>query len=109
MNIKVKYLNWDLNNNIANINNVFFNALFDGDVLDINSENYRDINEYELTTSEENINKILEDVFTQHNRIDDILCCRLKEDQRSMCVGDLIYINDVGYVVNNIGFKKIFI
>ena len=108
MNIKVKYLNWDLVENI-NINNVFFKALFNGDVLNIDNKNYRDLHEYELTTNKKSINEILENVFMDHNRVDNISRCRLEEDQRSMCIGDLIYIDDVGYVVRNIGFKKIFI
>ena len=109
MNIKVKYLNWDLANRNTEEENELCNAFFTGKVLDINDKNYRDINEYKYINDGVNITRRLEEIYREHNRIDDDSYCRLKSGQRSMCTGDLIFVDDVGYVVKNVGFEKIYI
>lgn len=118
MKVRVKYLNWDIKKDGA-INKKLLHCYITGNVVSINNDNYRDINtfdinDYNLNDSELNnklvaVDKfnILEDIFESHNRIDDEHFCSLKDDQRSMCVGDLVFLDDDCYVVKMRGFEKV--
>ena len=109
MIIKVKYLNWDKNLNWdkdEKCHEMLKHFMLGGYTGNIND--YRDINTYYLDDSKYiGYESILDEVFQQHNRIDDETFCRLKDDQRSMCVGDLIYIDKAVYCVNMFGFGEI--
>lgn len=94
INVKVKYLDWVNNNELAI-------GLFSGDVYE--EKDYYIVDEY--TVDDEDYS--LDDVFMEFNRIDEDTYCRLTDNHRSMCVGDLISINDKWYVVKMIGFEEI--
>lgn len=107
MRVKVKYLKWDecnLPTEKENLN-IFYRMLFAiGGGYTGNENDYIDVNEYTIDEPVDDVVSILEGIFEEHNRIDERFC-RLKDDQRSMYIGDLIYLDDKAFTVEPIGFK----
>ena len=104
MKVKVKYLNWDKEPNAKLMLGVVTGEVF-------TKEFYREVIEldvkeitrgYEHTTDE-----LLSLVFSVMNVVDEDAMCYVPENERSMCVGDLIYIANEVYVVSSIGFRKV--
>lgn len=97
MNVKVKYLNWDKEGNDNLVLGLLRGKVFGDD-------DYRFVIEFNLANAVE-VDNMLNNVYELMNRIDE-RPCYVPENERSMCVGDLIYLNDKVYVVDTIGFKS---
>lgn len=106
--VKVKYLNWDIDymseTCMANRKHILLNSVCSGCYTG-DENDYRIINEYTIDEDVDDVYLMLEGIYEEHNRIDDEHFCRLKDNQRSMCVGDLIYINNKAFSVSPTGFK----
>ena len=108
MNVKVKYLKWDEGNLATEkeiMNNVYRITFAISGGYTGNENDYRDVNEYTIDEPVDDVVSILEDIYEEHSRIDDEHFCRLKDDQRSIYIGDLIYLDDKAFTVEPIGFK----
>ena len=108
--VKVKYLNWDIDymseTCMANRKHILLNSVCSGCYTG-DENDYIDVNEYTIDEPVDDVVSILEGIYEEHSRINDGHFCRLKDDQRSMCVGDLIYIDEAVYCVNMSGFGEI--
>ena len=108
MNVKVKYLKWDERNlpTEKEVMNSFYRMTFAiGGGYTGNENDYIDVNEYTIDESVDDVVSILEGIYEEHSRINDGHFCRLKDEQRSMFIGDLIYLDDKAFTVEPIGFK----
>ena len=107
--VKVKYLNWDIDymseTCMANRKHILLNSVCSGCYTG-DENDYRIINEYTIDEDVDDVYLMLEGIYKEHNRIDEHFC-RLKDNQRSMCIGDLIYLDDKGFTVEPTGFKAI--
>lgn len=99
MKVKVKYLNWDKKNPMLMLGRI-------AGVLFENPNCYRDVTEFELC-DEIPDDYILANVFEVMNRIDDDDHCKVPQDERSMCVGDLLCLGEKTFVVTNTGFRRV--
>lgn len=121
MRVKIKYLNYDNNpiktstwdkDNLSTENEIMNNiyrmtfAISGGYTGDEND--YIDVNEYTIDADVDDVDDVylmLESIYEEHTRINDGHFCRLKDDQRPMFIGDLIYLDDKAFTVEPIGFK----
>ena len=104
MIVKVKYLKWDecnLPTEKENLN-IFYRMLFAiGGGYTGNENDYIDVNEYTIDDDVDDVDDVylmLESIYEEHTRIDERFC-RLKDDQRPMFIGDLIYLDDKAFTV----------
>lgn len=113
MRVKVKYLKWDEENLSTEkelMNNLYRLTFAVSGGYTGNENDYRIINEYTIDEDVDDVDdvySILDDIYEEHSRINDGHFCRLKDDQRSIYIGDLIYLDDKVFTVKPIGFKAV--
>lgn len=92
--VGIYYLNWD-NTNKEHLSK----GMVMGEVYDFNIDNYRNIDTFDIEDADD-IDDVLEAVYDGYN-------IGMQLNNRSMCVGDLISIDNKRYVVKPVGFELV--
>lgn len=95
--IRIKYLNWNKDKDLLM-------GLLSGDLY--SPSDYYDVAEYVVNNFSAD-DYGLNTIFREFNRIDEDTFCRLDDNTRSMCVGDLIGVDNTWYIVKPCGFAEI--
>lgn len=106
--IEVKYLNWDQPSNYLNFdlkpNENLVMGFLAGQTF--KEDSYRKVVSFEMDPEPQDA--ILSEVFDLMNSVDcdDECTCCVPVGERSMCCGDLIYLDGEAFVVAPVGFKR---
>lgn len=97
--VGIYYLNWD-NTNKEHL----LKGMVIGEVYDFNIDNYRHITTLDCSSlnvdNEDDVDDFLSNMYDAFNLGEQL-------NNRSMCVGDLIMINNKRYVVKPVGFELV--